>query len=65
MEKQLYRATYHGAKNSTTQSSLLCRTISSKLLDDSSIEALVSGFSLEPPVAFPSNLSFRRVLICP
>ena len=56
--------TYQGAKNSTTQSSLLLSTNSSKLREFSSTDAVGSAFSLDPPVSFPCNRSFRSVFTC-
>lgn len=58
------KSTYQGAKNSTTQRSLLLTTNSSKFWEFSSTEALGSGFSLDPPVAFPLKRSFNSALIC-
>lgn len=59
--------TYHGAKNSTIQSSLLLMTNSSKLLEFSSTDALGSDFfSLDPPpvgLLLPSKRSLKRPLI--
>lgn len=61
--KQIRHAeTYHGAKNSTIQRSLLFRTSSSKFWDVNATEELGSDFSLESPEDFPFNLSLRSAL---
>ena len=57
--------TDHGAKNSTSQRSLLLTTSLSKLLDVNSIDWLgPSSLSFLFPPPFPFNLSFKRTLTC-